>query len=50
MIVIEGPEVGGHLGFKQEELGENQPKLEQITTDVVSYIKDVEKETGKKFQ
>lgn len=49
MIVIEGPEAGGHLGFKQEELGENQPKLEQITTDVVSYIKDVEKETGKKI-
>lgn len=49
MIVIEGPEAGGHLGFKQEELGENKPKLEQITTDVVSYIKDVEKETGKKI-
>ena len=49
MIVIEGPEAGGHLGFKKEELGENQPKLEQITTDVVSYIKDVEKETGKKI-
>lgn len=50
MIVIEGPEAGGHLGFKPEELkDENKPRLEDITTDVVNYIKDVEKETGKKI-
>ncbi len=48
MIVIEGPEAGGHLGFKREELEENvKPKLEDITVDVVDYIKGVEKETGK---
>ena len=46
MIVIEGPEAGGHLGFKQDELlGENKPKLEDITVDVVNYIKEIEKET-----
>ncbi len=50
MIVVEGPEAGGHLGFKNEELEEeNKPKLEDITTDIVSYINDVEKETGKKI-
>ena len=48
MIVIEGPEAGGHLGFKREDLEENvKPKLEDITVDVVDYIKGVEKETGK---
>lgn len=48
MIVIEGPEAGGHLGFKSEELNESaKPKLENITTEVVEYIKEVEKETGK---
>lgn len=48
MIVIEGPEAGGHLGFKREELDENtKPKLENITTEIVEYIKEVEKETGK---
>lgn len=48
MIVIEGPEAGGHLGFKNEELDvDAKPKLEDITTEVVDYIKDVEKETGK---
>ena len=48
MIVIEGPEAGGHLGFKLEELEENnKPKLEEITKQVAQYIKQVEKETGK---
>lgn len=48
MIVIEGPEAGGHLGFKKEELNENtKPKLEDITTEVVEYIKEVEKENKK---
>ena len=50
MIVIEGPEAGGHLGFKQGELlDENKPKLEDITVEVVNYIKEVEKETGKEI-
>lgn len=50
MIVIEGPEAGGHLGFKQEELQEdNIPKLEDITVDIVKYIKDVENENKKEI-
>ena len=50
MIVIEGTEAGGHLGFKPEELVEgNKPKLEDITTEVVDYIKKIEKETGKEI-
>ena len=50
MIIIEGPNAGGHLGFKQEELQEeNMPKLEDITVEIVDYIKEVEKETGKEI-
>lgn len=50
MIVIEGPEAGGHLGFKLEEIDEdNKPKLEEITNEVVEYIKEVEEETGKEI-
>ena len=49
MIVIEGPEAGGHLGFKKEELAENKPKLEDITKEVVNYIKEIEKEFNKKI-
>lgn len=48
MIVIEGPEAGGHLGFKKEELDE-KPLLENIVKDVVEYIKGVEEETGKQI-
>ena len=48
MIVIEGTEAGGHLGFKLEELEENnKPKLEDITVEVINYIKEIENETGK---
>lgn len=48
MIVIEGPEAGGHLGFKAEELDEStKPKLENITEEVVEYVKEIEKEEGK---
>lgn len=45
MIVVEGPEAGGHLGFKKEELKEEEkPKLEDITKEIVEYVNDVEKE------
>ena len=50
MIVIEGPEAGGHLGFKLEELQEEKkPKLEDITKEVIEEMKKVEEETGKKI-
>lgn len=50
MIVIEGPEAGGHLGFKREEIeGNNKPKLEKITKEIVRYIKGIEKEYNKKI-
>ncbi|MCI8654468.1 MAG: nitronate monooxygenase [Clostridia bacterium] len=50
MIVIEGPEAGGHLGFKKEELQEGEkPKLEDITIEVVNYVNEVEKEYSKEI-
>lgn len=50
MIVIEGPEAGGHLGFKKEELGENEKlSLESITVEILNYIKGIEEETGKEI-
>lgn len=49
MIVIEGPDAGGHLGFKLEQLEDNnKPSLEEITKEVVTYVKEIEKETNKK--
>lgn len=50
MIVIEGPEAGGHLGFKREELEEDKKlKLEEITKEIVAYIKEIENERGKEI-
>lgn len=47
MIVIKGPEAGGHLGFKTEELlPENKPKLEDITKDVIQDIKIIKSPVG----
>lgn len=47
MIVVEGPDAGGHLGFKKEEIEESN--LEDITKEVVDYVKEVEKEFDKEI-
>lgn len=50
MVVIEGPKAGGHLGFKREELGnDDEPKLEDITREVVAYVKELEAKYDKKI-
>ena len=50
MIVIEGPEAGGHLGFNEEELKENkETNLENITQEVVKYVKEIEQEYNKEI-
>lgn len=50
MIILEGPEAGGHLGFKEEELVEGKkPKLEEITKEVVAYIREIENEYHRKI-
>lgn len=49
MVVIEGPEAGGHLGFKKEELEDANNNLEEITKEVKSYIKEVEEEHKKEI-
>lgn len=47
MIIIEGPKAGEHLGFKKEELETN--KLENITKEVIQYVKEVEEEHKKEI-
>lgn len=50
MVVIEGPEAGGHLGFKLDELEpDKKPDLANITKEVVEYIHEVEKKAGKEI-
>ena len=50
MVIIEGPEAGGHLGFKKEELLEGTAQsLEEITKEVVEEVKKMEQEEGKEI-
>lgn len=48
MIIIEGSKAGGHLGFKKDELLEKTNQtLEEIVSEVVNYVKEIEKEYNK---
>ncbi|WPC41883.1 nitronate monooxygenase family protein [Clostridium sp. JS66] len=48
MVVVEGPEAGGHLGFHPEQLlEENKRSLEEIVTEVIEAVKPFEEECGK---
>jgi len=45
MIVVEGPEAGGHLGFHQEELLDKKTQsLEEITCEVIEEMHKIDKE------
>ena len=48
MIVVEGPEAGGHLGFSKEELKEKK-SIFDIAKEVVEKVKEFEKEFKKKI-
>lgn len=50
LVVVEGPEAGGHLGFKREELDEDTKRpLEDIVTEVIEAVSAFEQEYGKKI-
>ena len=50
MIVVEGPEAGGHLGFSNEQLeGADCPRLEDIIVEVIGAVKPFEEKYGKKI-
>lgn len=49
MVIVEGPEAGGHLGFKPQELVEGKkPDLKDIVLDVIKAMEPYEKKYGKK--
>lgn len=48
LVVVEGPEAGGHLGFSLEQLTTgNKPKLLDIVKDVIEALKPYEKKYSK---
>ncbi len=38
-VVVEGPKAGGHLGFKAEQIGDNNYSLEKLVPEIVSELK-----------
>ncbi len=48
-IVLEGPEAGGHLGFKSEQIYDSKYSLAELLPSVVQSIKEVELQSNKKI-
>ncbi len=43
-FVVEGPKAGGHLGFKNEQITDEDYRLSKLVTDVQNEVRAVEKE------
>lgn len=50
LVIVEGPDAGGHLGFSPEELRkDNYPNLVEMVKDVIKAMKPFEESSGKKI-
>jgi nitronate monooxygenase len=38
-VVVEGPKAGGHLGFKEEQIADNNYSLERLVPEIVNELK-----------
>lgn len=50
LVVVEGPEAGGHLGFSCSDLQNQELKLENIVREVIEIANDMEQKYEKKIQ
>jgi len=41
-VIVEGPKAGGHLGFKEEQIGDNDYSLEKLVPEIVNELKTFE--------
>jgi nitronate monooxygenase len=41
-VIVEGPMAGGHLGFKEEQIGDNNYSLEKLVPEIISELKPFE--------
>ena len=46
-VVVEGPKAGGHLGFSNEQLSDENCTLENILPDVIATAREIGSEHGK---
>lgn len=47
LVVIEGPKAGGHLGFKKEELQDENMDYDKVITDIINEVKTYEEKYEK---
>jgi NAD(P)H-dependent flavin oxidoreductase YrpB (nitropropane dioxygenase family) len=38
-VIVEGPKAGGHLGFKEDQIGDNNYSLEKLVPEIVDELK-----------
>ncbi|MDD4756743.1 MAG: nitronate monooxygenase family protein, partial [Prolixibacteraceae bacterium] len=46
-VVVEGPKAGGHLGFKEDQIGDNNYTLENLVPQIVNELKPFEEKFNK---
>ena len=46
-VIVEGPKAGGHLGFKEEQIGDNNYSLEKLVPEIVNELKPFEEKYNK---
>jgi NAD(P)H-dependent flavin oxidoreductase YrpB (nitropropane dioxygenase family) len=47
-IIVEGPKAGGHLGFREKEIFDEDFRLEKLVGDVCNEVKSFEQKYGRK--
>ena len=48
-VIVEGPKAGGHLGFKEDQIFDNDYSLEKLVPEIVSELKIFEDKYDKKI-
>jgi nitronate monooxygenase len=46
-VIVEGPKAGGHLGFKEEQINDNNYTLEKLVPEIVNELKPFEEKYNK---
>jgi NAD(P)H-dependent flavin oxidoreductase YrpB (nitropropane dioxygenase family) len=48
-VIVEGPMAGGHLGFKEEQIGDNDYSLEKLVPEIVNELKSFEEKYNQRI-
>jgi nitronate monooxygenase len=48
-VIVEGPKAGGHLGFKEEQIEDNNYSLEKLVPEIVNELKPFEEKYNQRI-